>query len=158
MTMNVETIEKPLSYEEERGKPMPSTNHSAIQSNLIIAFAANRQLRVLSELTLDIGGKSFTPDLSIYPRTPLDLRRDVSHRSDPPLLVVEIFSPQQGTQEVMDKVDAYFAHGVKSCWIVSPPMHSIQILTSDDREIVLNSGVATDPVTGLTADLAAVFS
>lgn len=156
--MSVETVIKPLSYEEERGKPMPSLNHGSIQMNLGAEFLRQRQFRVVSELTLDIGGKSFTPDLSVYPRTPLDLRRDVSRRSDPPLLVVEIFSPQQGTQEVMDKVDAYFAHGVKSCWIVSPPMHSIQILTSDDREIVLNTGVATDPVTGLTADLAAVFS
>ncbi len=156
--MSVETVIKPLSYEEERGKPMPSLNHGSIQMNLGAEFLRQRQFRVVSELTLDIGGKSFTPDLSVYPRTPLDLRRDVSRRSDPPLLVVEIFAPQQGTQEVMDKVDAYFAHGVKSCWIVSPPMHSIQILTSDDREIVLNTGVATDPVTGLTADLAAVFS
>jgi Uma2 family endonuclease len=86
------------------------------------------------------------------------LRRDVSRRTDPPLLVVEIFSPQQGTQEVMDKVDVYFAFGVKCCWVVSPPMHSIQILTADGRETVLHSGIATDPVTGLTADLAAVFS
>jgi len=55
-------------------------------------------------------------------------------------------------------VDTYFALGVKSCWVVSPPMHSIQILTVDGKEIVLNSGKAADPVTGLTADLAAVFS
>jgi hypothetical protein len=58
----------------------------------------------------------------------------------------------------MNRVDTYFAFGVKSCWVVSPPMHSIQILTADGKEIVLNSGTATDPVTGLTADLAAVFS
>ena len=156
--MSIETIEKPLTYEEERGKPMPSLNHSAIEVNLGAEFARHREFRTCCELTLDIGGKSFTPDLSVYPRVPLDLRRDVIRRADPPLLVVEIFSPQQGTQEVMDKVDAYFAHGIKSCWIVSPPMHSIQILTADGRELVLNSGVATDPVTGLTADLAAVFS
>ena len=37
-------------------------------------------------------------------------------------------------------------------------MHSIQILTADGRETVLNSGAAVDPLTGLTADLAAVFS
>ena len=78
--------------------------------------------------------------------------------TEPPLLVVEILSPQQGIQAVMDKVEVYFSFGVKSCWVVSPPMHSIQILTADGGETVLNSGVATDPVTGLTADLAAVFS
>ena len=74
------------------------------------------------------------------------------------MLVVEIFSPQQPTQEVMDKIDTYFAFGVKSCWLVSPTMHSVQILTADGRDTVLSGGTAVDPVTGLTADLAAVFS
>jgi Uma2 family endonuclease len=137
---------------------MPSSNHSAIQTNLISEFVRHRDFRVHSELTLDIDGKPYTPDLSVYPRTPLDLRRDVPRRTDPPMLVVEIFSPQQGTQAVMDKVDVYFRLGVKSCWVVSPPMHSIQILTADGSEIVLNAGTAKDPVTGLTADLATVFS
>ena len=156
--MSTATVEKPLTYEEERGKPMPSLNHGAVQANLICEFARHREFRVVSELTLDIRGKPLTPDLSIYPRAPLDLRHDISREPNPPLLVVEIFSPQQPPQEIMDKVDAYFSFGVKSCWIVSPIMHSIQILTADGRETVLNSGTATDPVTGLTADLVAVFS
>jgi Uma2 family endonuclease len=156
--VSVETFQKPLSYEEQRGKPVPSYNHGAVQVSLGAELARNRDFRVLSELTLDINGKPYTPDLSVYPRTPLDLRRDTSRRADPPLLVVEIFSPQQGTQEVMDKVEAYFAHGVKSCWVVSPPLHTIQILTADGKETVLSSGLAKDPETGLQADLSAVFS
>src|SRR5881296_2184411 len=95
-------IDKPLTYVEERGKPMPSFNHGVIQANLICEFARNQSFRIVSELTLDINGKSYTPDLSVYSRTPLNLRHDVVRRSDPPLLVVEIISPQQGAQEVMD--------------------------------------------------------
>jgi Uma2 family endonuclease len=147
-------VERPLTCEEERGKPQSlcCSNQPGVE------FLRNREFRVHSELTLDVRGKPLTPDLSIYSRVPLDLRHDVSRDPNPPLLVVEIFSPQQPTQEVMDKVDAYFAFGVKSCWVVSPTMHSIQILTADGGETVLNSGIATDPVTGLTADLANVFS
>ena len=156
--MSTATIDRPLTYEEERGKPVPSFNHGAIQMNLGAEFAKNHSFRTISELTLDISGKSHTPDLSVYPRTPLNLRHDLSPCPDPPLLAVEILSPQQGAQEVMDKVDLYFAFGVKSCWVVSPAMHTIQILTADGRENVLNSGMATDPVTGLTAELASVFS
>ena len=74
-------------------------------------------------------------------------------RTDPPLLVVEIFSPRQGYQDVMEKIDVYFRNGVKSCWIVSTPIHNITILGPGGH-----SGVAKDPVTGLTADLATVFS
>lgn len=137
---------------------MPSSNHGAVQANLIAEFARQRDFRVYSELTLEFEGRPITPDLSIYPRQPLDLRHDVIRRTDPPLLVVEIPSPTQGYQSVMDKVDIYFRNGVKSCWIVSPPLHTLTILTADGKEEVLSAGVAKDPVTHLTASLAAVFS
>jgi Uma2 family endonuclease len=137
---------------------MPSFNHGAIQSNLTVEFARQPEFRVVSELSLELGGQPYTPDLSIYPRAHLNLRRDDFRRTDPPLLVVEILSPTQGYQSVMDKVEAYFANGVKSCWIVSPPFRTITILRPDGTEEVVHSGVAKDPATGLAADVAAVFS
>jgi hypothetical protein len=71
---------------------------------------------------------------------------------------VEIFSPRQGYQDVMEKVDVYFRQGVKSCWIVSPPLHTVSILHPEGSTDTFNAGIAKDPITGLTADLAAVFS
>lgn len=157
--MSVAVIENPLSYEEERGKPMPSTNHSWVQANLILEFGPQRLYRIHSELTLEINGERFTPDISLYPRQiPVDLRHDIIRRLDPPLLVVEIFSPQQGTQEVMSKLDAYFAHGVKSCWVVAPPLHTISIYSADGGASHFNTGIATDPVLGVKANVDAVFS
>ena len=156
--METEILDKPLTYEEERGKPMPSYNHAAIQVNLITEFARNREFRVCSELTLELEGRPYTPDLSVYPRESLDLRHDLIRRTDPPLLVVEIFSPRQGSQDVMDKVDVYLRSGVKSCWVISPPLHTVSILRPDGSADTFSSGIAKDPVTGLTADLAAVFS
>jgi len=150
--------ERPLTYEEERGKPMPSSNHSAVQSNLIVQFSRDSRYRSHSELTLELDGRTFTPDLTVYPRQPLNLRRDILRRTDPPLLVVEIFSPSQGYQEVMNKVEAYFAAGVKSCWLVSPHLHLITVCRPDGTEENFSTGTVTDPATGLTADLEAVFS
>lgn len=137
---------------------MPSLNHGAVQANLIVEFAKHREFRVASELTLNIDGKSFTPDLSIYVRQPIDWRHDQVRATQPPLLAVEIFSPQQGSQGVMDKVDVYFQFGVKSCWVISPPVHAVRILTADGHEESYTEGVIKDPVTGLTADLSVVFS
>ena len=156
--MSTVVAEKLSTYQEERGKPMPSVNHGAVQTNLTLEFGKNSDFRIFNELTLSINGKPYTPDLSVYPRKPLDFRHDVSRCTEPPLMVVEILSPQQPVQDVMDKLDVYFAFGVKSVWVVSPPMRSIQIVTADGREAVLNSGTATDPATSLTANLAAVFS
>src|SRR5262245_58124295 len=119
--MNVATIEnqgaaqRALSYEEERGKPMPSYNHSWIHSNLIGEFLKHRDYLVHSELRLEIHGQRYTTDISLYVRsTAIDLRHDIIRQTLPPLLVVEILSPEQGSHEVLQKVDVYFAHGVKS--------------------------------------------
>src|SRR5437870_11520975 len=88
--MAIESLDKPLTYEEERGKPMPSRNHAGIQVNLIVEFAKDREYRVYSELTLEFEGRPYTPDLSVYPKEELDLRHDLVKRTDAPLLVVEI--------------------------------------------------------------------
>ena len=72
--------------------------------------------------------------------------------------MVEILSPTQGYQAVLEKVDAYFRAGVKSCWALSPPIHTITMLRPDGTEEVVHSGVAKDPVLVLMADVAAVFS
>ncbi len=157
-TAELDTLERPLTYEEERGKPMPSFNHGIIQMNLGGEFLRQRQFRVVSELTLELSDRSYVPDLSLYRREAANFQRDAIRRTDPPLLVVEIISPTQGYQEVLDKVAAYFEHGVKSCWLVWPPIQNITIMTPDGRQRSFTEGVVTDPVIGVTAEWAAVFS
>src|SRR5437879_6089591 len=105
MDTDTELLDQPLSYEVERGKPMPSRNHAGIQVNLIGQLLKQPDFRVYSELTLEFEGRPYTPDLSVYPPEALDLRHDLIRRKDPPTLVVEIFSPKQGYQDVMDKID-----------------------------------------------------
>jgi Uma2 family endonuclease len=156
--MNVETLERPLSYEEERGKPMPSFNHAVAQTNLIGEFLKQRDFRVCSELTVKLDGVNYTPDLSIYPQQRVDWRHDEVQRTEPPLTAVEIFSPTQSQQSVMDKVEVYFRNGVKSCWVLAPYSKTITIFGPDGREHVFSAGVARDPYTGLSADVGAVFS
>lgn len=63
----------------------------------------------------------------------------------------------QASQDVMSKLDEYFAFGVKSVWVVSPPLRHVTIFAADGREARFTDGIATDPVTGLSADLAKVF-
>ena len=156
--MNAAALEQPLSYEEERGKPMPSYNHAVAQANLIVEFAKRTDFRVASELTLELEGVSYTPDLSIYPKQPVDWRHDEIRRTDPPLAAVEIFSPTQGYHNIMEKASVYLRNGVKSCWLISPHLKTITIIGSDGKEHSFTSGTAQDPYTGLTADVSAVFS
>lgn len=137
---------------------MPSRNHGRVQANLTGEFLQQGQFSIYSELTLTIADTNYTPDISVYPREPGDYRHDEASRADLPLVAVEIFSPSQSQQEVVEKAEIYLRNGVKSCWIVSPPLRTVTILLPDGREEVFHRGAAKDPVTGLTADLAAVFS
>lgn len=120
-------------YEIERNKPMPSLNHAIVQANLIVQLAAFKQYRVASELSLDLSDWPSVPDLSIYPRKPLDLRNDVIAVTEPPLCVVEIISPSQSLNELLAKAADYFKHGVKSCWIVLLPLGNIYVFSSTDE-------------------------
>ena len=138
---------------------MPSENHAIVRSNLNSQLAKHNEYRVMSELSLELNGRSFTPDLCVYPRKPADFRHDAIQQTNPPLLVVEIWSPSQNSQEVMAKVRAYLQAGVQSCWVVNPPQCTITIYTPDGAIKSFAQGEVKGPfVTGVTADLQAVFS
>ncbi len=158
LVMNTAVVDSPQTYQQKRGKPMPSENHAIVQSNLNGEFLKNKEYRVMSELSLELDGRPLTPDLCVYPRKPVDFRHDVVRRTDPPLVVVEIWSPSQDSQEVMDKVEAYLQAGVKTCWVVNPPQRTVTIYTPDGGMKSFVEGHVKDPVTGITADLDAVFS
>lgn len=153
-----DTAEPSLPYEEERGKPMPSNLHSIIQINLAVEFAKHREFRTQGELDLEIAGRKFVPDLCVYKREPVDFMHDILRRSDPPLLTVEIVSPKQGYFEIVERMDAYFRHGVKSCWVIAPPTLNVTIFTPDGTRRNVSEGIVTDPVVGISADLSVVFS
>ena len=66
-------------------------------------------------------GSVFTPDVSVLPRRPVDLGREPIRCREVPILAVEILSPSQDYQSVVEKIDAYFANGVHSVWEINPP-------------------------------------
>ena len=114
---------------------------------------------MLPEFTLELApGEVKTPDISVCPSEPMDLRHDVDRPSEAPLLAVEIVSPSQGTGEIMAKVDFYLAHGVKSVWVVTPPYRPVTIFLPDGSQQSHHGVVVRDPATGITADLEAVFA
>lgn len=103
-------------------------------------------------------GQPLTPDLTVYHRKPADFRHDNIRITEPPLVAVEIFSPTQGDQDVLDKVDAYLKSGVKTCCVVNPALRTITIYSADGVQKTYTEGEVVDPAIGLTANLDAVFS
>ena len=147
-------------YEIERNKPMPSLNHSVIQANLIFELMKlyRDQFSFPSELNLKLSNWPSVPDLSIYPKMEIDLQNDVINMTEAPLCTIEIISPTQTINELTAKARAYFEHGVKSCWIVIPPLANIYVFSAPDQyEIFRQSDTLTDPVLNISIPLEEVF-
>jgi Uma2 family endonuclease len=157
-----ETTENQLSeYEIERGKPMPSKNHSLLQSNLmgLLWSKYRNEFSIMPELSLALPGvQPMVPDISIYPKQQYNAFQDEIKVTQPPITVIEILSPRQSIDTFGEKFEAYFAAGVKSCWFVQPMVDTIFVITPDKNISLFHKGVLTDPATGITLDVNDVFA
>ena len=155
----METTQAKSDYERERGKPMPSKLHSVAQTNLTGQLLSYRpDLQVLSELTLHLGDRDLTPDLSVYRDLDVDFTQDETRMAEPPLLTIEISSPTQGIQDLVDKARFMMEHGVQSCWIVQPPLRTVTVFTPDMESTTYSSGTIADPATEVKVDVDDIFS
>jgi Uma2 family endonuclease len=119
------------SYELERGKPMPTLTHGAIQANVIVQLAINygASYRIASEVALATVPDGTTP-VVVYPARPLNFVSEPARQPDAPLLAVEIQSPSQTTENMVDKTLQYFAFGVQSCWVVFPALKGVAVYSA----------------------------
>lgn len=66
----------------------------------------------------------------LYPKRDLIIPFDILKMTEMPLLVVEVLSPRQFLSSLVEKFSAYFALGVKSCWLVDPTTHTVHVYSS----------------------------
>ena len=147
------------TYEIERGKPMPSKNHSRLQARLSkeLLVSYEDQYDVRSEQSLAAPNPPLVPDLSIFPAEVSNWQQDEVKESDVPLTVIEIVSPSQSDSELTEKANDYFAAGTKSYWLVQPLFRTVVILQPNADELVFHNDLLTDPTNGISIDLKKVF-
>lgn len=155
----MEAVTELSEYELERGKPMPSKNHAIIQGNLVVALNVYCQERysILPEVKLNTPPNDLVPDIAIYPLLEFDSLHDEVKMDEMPLGVVEIISPSQGDQELVDKLSRYFDVGVKSCWLIQPTFRIITIFSDKNTFKTFIDGEAHDQVLDIRLDLKRIF-
>ena len=158
--METPDVAPPMSdYERERGTPMPSKLHSLVQTNLTIAFGKFRPTyQALSELSMRLSDRDVTPDISVYRELDLDFSQDEIRMTEPPLLAVEIASPTQGVQVLIDKIRFLLGEGVQSCWLVQPQLRTITVYHGDMQQTTYADGTVTAPNLDISVELAEVFA
>lgn len=149
-------------YEIQRNKPIPSLDHSLIQSRFshLLLRDYDKQFSFPSELDLDLLPKGATPDLCIYPKMKRDPKKDepVLKMKAPPITVIEIISPKQALDDIADKARLrYFPNGVKSVWIVIPAFESILLVLPGLDTAYFNKGEMLDAATGIKVSIEEVF-
>ena len=146
-------------YERERGKPMPSFNHYYVQSQLHIALhaACGDRFIVGGELSLATE-PSTTPDISICNFRHPDWLHDEIRAADPPITVVEILSPTQSVNEIIPKIETYFRFGIKSVWLVQPPLKQVAVFTPELEPQIFIQGDIIDPTLEVKVALNEIFS
>jgi len=150
-----------LSADEiERGKPMPSKNHAIVQSNLLFQLRIHfgDMFTILPELTIDFLIRDGVPDLAIYKQVIFTPGEDEVVMTEIPLGLIEILSPQQGLQELMQKRKEYFNAGVSSYWLVIPDLLTIYVYYSvEDYDVFTRQEPLFDKKLNIELSLAEIF-
>lgn len=147
-------------YEIERGKPMPSKNHNRIQAMLTFLFIQKYldKFDVLTEADLDLTTGWLVPDLVIYPKLEYDWLHDEIKMTQVPITTIEILSPKQSIADLVIKAkDKYLAAGVKSSWVIVPPLKQITILYPDGNSETFTQGILKDKATDVELELSQIF-
>jgi Uma2 family endonuclease len=159
MLDETEIAETISDYELERGKPMPSKLHSAIQTNIATSLKYNHKHRfkVLSELSVRLLGDKYVPDIALYDKDASDWREEEIEMTTPPLLAIEIESPSQSTNQMTEKAQKYLAAGVKSVWLVFPALVGVMVYHEGRKPRFFSDGELVDDVLDIRVAIDDVF-
>jgi len=128
---------------------MGSLYHSTTQARITTLLGSCERFQVMVELSLDasqidlnqFGVKAkdeLKPDICVYIKQlrqqtgkKIKLDADIMKVAKMPVLAIEILSPSQTINELLRKIEALFALGIKSCWLVIPALEEIRVYGQD---------------------------
>jgi Uma2 family endonuclease len=134
----------------ERG--MPTVRHGELQAALATYFGNRRRswnLKVYTELTFKIRlGKYMIPDVAVI----LDPQPEGRYGTQPPLIWIEVLSPDDRPLAVNDKVEDVVKFGAPFVWIIDPETLESELHTSEGRR-KLKDGILRIPGTPIEVPL-----
>jgi len=135
----------------------PSYNHSYLAYRIAKAVDRDEKYNIHIEMTLDIEGTDYIPDIALYEKQRIDFLHDKIKVEEPPILIVEILSATQAVNEITDKFEIYFKAGVPSCWLVIPPTKTIVLFHDIHHPVSYSTGHFTDSTINVDISLQDIF-
>jgi Uma2 family endonuclease len=132
-------------------KSSPKFHHSALQADLVerlnAAARPGKLGRAFPELRVSFAGVSRVPDVVFYrwARIPVDDSGFlVSEATVPPDLTVEIVSPEQSVNFLVNRCVWYVAHGVELALLVDPADLSVSAFRAGTMPVYWRDGDRID--------------
>jgi Uma2 family endonuclease len=136
-----------------------SRNHAYLQTILSAELYNLDQFTVYAELSLDIAGKEYKPDIALYPlEQGVDtFLTDILRMTEMPLCAIEILSPRQFMESILEKFKIYFSAGIQSCWLVIPNVRTVFVYSELEMVQSFSSGEVVDKKLNIRLPLAKIF-
>ncbi|MEM7537856.1 MAG: Uma2 family endonuclease [Chloroflexota bacterium] len=139
----------------------PSYNHSYLTSQIVgHLYKQNNENKynIHMELTLDINGTDYIPDIAFYEKQPVNFVRDSVKTQTMPILSIEILSLKQSVNDIIDKFEIYFQAGIQSCWLVIPPTQTISVYHDTQKASSYSTGKVIDSAIDLDINIDDIFA
>ena len=132
-------------------------DHGFLQTLLAHLFMNHREewgVRPLTDVRMQVSSRHFrVPDLVVLrqgvPKEPV-----LTH---PPLLVIEILSPEDRLGRFQDRIDDYLGFGIENIWIIDPERRTAHRATRTGLHIV-ETAELTVPETPIRVVLSELFA
>lgn len=115
-------------------KPMPQGKHRILQTESASAInqlgKPKKLALALTELRCTFGGRSFVPDIAVFEwsRIPTDEDGEIANRFESyPDWTIEILSPDQSPNRVINKIIFCVNQGTKLGWFIDPDDKSVMV-------------------------------
>lgn len=140
---------------EVRERNLGEFDHSEIQSELSHLIRARYpQYWAGVEMRVQVKATRFRiPDVTVMPA---GWRRSRIVK-EPPLLLVEVLSPDDTVSDLEEKLDDYFAFGAPCVWVINPRRRTVRIHTPESMREV-RDGDLTTPDGAISLPLAEVLA
>jgi len=114
---------------EIRERGMPDEYHSTLQMFFLFYFQSRKRelgIRVRPELRLKISPRRYrVPDVMVLPASaPFQPVAET-----PPLLCIEVLSPDDRAGELQEKIDDYEKMGVTAIWVINPRLRKAFVVS-----------------------------
>jgi Uma2 family endonuclease len=140
-------------------KPMPKTRHSILQKRMLTEVdRQSKAYTALPELRCTFAGRSVVPDIAVIAWDRIrvnEVGEPEDNFMEAPDWSIEILSPAQKANRVIDNLLHCIKHGCRLGWMLDPDDYSVLILAAHEEPKVCRGACQLQVLQGIDLELTA---